>query len=70
MSMVTKAVKLVTYHDNLPPKNSHDSSMNWSCEVTLQIKYIKFLLAEDPWTPNYIIPGYNILELYSVFVQV
>ena len=31
---------------------SHGPSMKWYCDVMLQIKYI-FLLAEDPWTPNY-----------------
>ena len=50
--MVTKLVRVVTYREELPPINSHDPTMRWSGEVTLQIKSIISPLAEDPWTPN------------------
>ena len=52
MSMVTKFVRVVTYHEELTPISSHEPSMKWSCVLTLQIKDIISTFAEDPWTPN------------------
>ena len=33
LTMVTKLVKVVTYHKELPLKNLHDTSMEWSFEA-------------------------------------
>ena len=34
MLMVIKLVRVVTYREELPPINFHDSSVRWSVEVT------------------------------------
>ena len=47
MSMVTKLVRVVTHHDNLPPRNLQDPSIMWDCEVTRQIKYVISSVAVD-----------------------
>ena len=47
MSMVTKLVRVVTNHKVLLPRNWHNPSMRWSCEVTSQFKSIIFSLTED-----------------------
>ena len=52
MFMVKKLFMVVTYRDELPPRNLHNPSMGWSCEVMSQIKFTIFPLAEDLWTPN------------------
>ena len=40
MPMVTKLFRVVTCGDELSPINAHDISMEWSCWVKWQIKYI------------------------------
>ena len=52
MSMVTKLVRVVTYHKELSPINLYDPSMKWCRKVTSQIKSILSLLVEEPWTTN------------------
>lgn len=37
MLTVTRFIKVVAYRKKLPPTNSHDPSLSWSCEVTWQI---------------------------------
>ena len=54
MLMVTKLVRVVTYCKELPPINSHDPSVRWSCEVASQFKSIISPLAEDPWKPSWV----------------
>ena len=51
MFMVTRLIRVVTYHKELTSINSHDPSMRWSWEVAGQIKYIS-PLAEDQRTSN------------------
>ena len=34
MPIVTKLVRMVTYREELPPINLHDTSIWWSCDVT------------------------------------
>ena len=48
MAMVTKLVRVVTCHKELPLVNSHDLSMRWSCEVICEIKCILSRFTEDP----------------------
>ena len=38
MLMVTKLGRVVTYHEELPPINSHNSLITWSFEITWQTK--------------------------------
>ena len=52
MPMVTKFVRLVAYNEDLALINSRDLTRKRSGEVTCQIKYITYPLAEDLWTPN------------------
>ena len=51
VSMATKLIKVVTCCRELPPKNLHNTSTEWSCEVTWWVKWIS-PPAEDVWTPN------------------
>ena len=43
ISMVTKLVRVVTYHEELLPINLHDPSMTWFCEVTVRVKWNIYL---------------------------
>ena len=52
MPVVTKPVRMVSYCEDLPPKNSNDSSIRWSWEVKWQIKYIISPTVEDPRISN------------------
>ena len=52
MPMVTKRSRLVTCWEEVWSINMHDTSVEWSCGVTWQIKYISSP-AEDVWIPNY-----------------
>ena len=37
MSVVTTSLRVLTYCEELPPLNLHESSMRWSCEVILYL---------------------------------
>ena len=49
ISMATKFGRVVTYHEELPPILSHDTSNTWSQEVTWQIEYVMSLLVIEQW---------------------
>ena len=51
--MATKLGKVVTYHEELPLKNTLDPSVRRFCEVTLHIKYFISQLALDQWPPTW-----------------
>ena len=34
MLMATKLGKVVTYHERIPYKKSHDPLITWSCDIT------------------------------------
>ena len=40
MPMVTKLVRLVTYHEGLPPIKSNDTWIMWFCEIAWQTKNV------------------------------
>ena len=50
--MVTRPIRVVPYHKELPPINLHDYSQSGSCEVMKQIKCIISPPAEEQWTSN------------------
>ena len=42
-------IRVMTYHKEFSPINSHESSIRWLFEVTWQVKYIMSPLAADSW---------------------
>ena len=40
MSMATKLGRIVTFHEGIPLRKSHDPLTTWSCEITWQTKNI------------------------------
>ena len=52
MPRATKCGRLMTHNEDVPPITSHDLSVTWSCEVTLQIKYAIPPLPQDQSPPS------------------
>ena len=47
MSIPTQLIRVLTYHEGLPPVKTHNPLITWSCKITWQAKNI--LLSQCPW---------------------